>query len=168
MNRWGMTPRHDLFPPNCHQTSLNSRAKLVKILGLLPPLFIYGVLLTHWMKIQLGWGYSKEHWWVLQQNGTLSCLLLCLVVFGTWLMHSLVTSSFLSIVILGQTCCYSGFHHSRWITLCMAFPCPAADSLDPMDHFLSFDVSLIIPTNIWKMIYTAFNPISAYIRGFDH
>ena len=41
--------------------------------------------------------------------------------------------------------CYSGFHHSWWITLCMAFPCPAADSLDPMDHFLSFDVSLIIP-----------------------
>ena len=24
-------------------------------------------------------------------------------------------------------------------------PCPYADSLDPMDHFCSFDVSLIIP-----------------------
>ena len=24
--------------------------------------------------------------------------------------------------------CYSGFHHSRWITLCIAFPCLAADS----------------------------------------
>ena len=63
--------------------------------------------------------------------------------------------------------CYSGFHHSRWITLCMAFPCPAADSLAPMDHFLSFDVSLIIPKNTWKMLYVTFNLISAYIRGFD-
>ena len=44
--------------------------------------------------------------------------------------------------------CYSGFHHSRWITLCMAFPCPVAESLDPMDHILSFDVSLIIPKTI--------------------
>ena len=32
----------------------------------------------------------------------------------------------------------------------MAFPCPAADSLAPMDYFLSFDVSLIIPKNIIK------------------
>ena len=31
--------------------------------------------------------------------------------------------------------CYSWFYHSRWITLCMAFPCPAANSLDPLDHF---------------------------------
>ena len=46
--------------------------------------------------------------------------------------------------------CYSGFHHSRWITLCMAFPYPVADSLDPMDHILSFDVSLIIPKNYIK------------------
>ena len=44
-----------------------------------------------------------------------------------------------------DSCCYSGFHHSKWITLCMAFLCPVADSIDPMDHFLSFDVSLIIP-----------------------
>ena len=65
------------------------------------------------------------------------------------------------------TSCYSGFHHSRWITLCMAFPCPAADSLDPMDHILSFDVSLIIPKTIWKMIYVDFYLITAYIRGFD-
>ena len=64
--------------------------------------------------------------------------------------------------------CYSIFHHSRWITLCMAFPCPTADSLDPMDHFLSFYVSLIIPKNTWKMLYATFKPISAYIRGFDH
>ena len=62
--------------------------------------------------------------------------------------------------------CYSRFHHSRWITLCMAFPYPAADSLDPMDYFLSFDVSLIIPKTIWKMIYADFYPITAYIRGF--
>ena len=49
----------------------------------------------------------------------------------------------------------------------MAFPCPVADSLDPMDHLLSFDVSLIIPKTIWKMIYAAFYPITTYIRGFD-
>ena len=29
----------------------------------------------------------------------------------------------------------------------MAFPCSDADSLDPMDHILSFDVSFIIPKN---------------------
>ena len=49
----------------------------------------------------------------------------------------------------------------------MAFPCPAADSLDPMDHFLSFNVSLIIPTNLWKMIHADFILIVVYIRGFD-
>ena len=59
--------------------------------------------------------------------------------------------------------CYSIFHHSRWITLCMAFPYPAANSLAPMDHFLSFDVSLIIPKNTWKMLYATFKPTSAYI-----
>ena len=47
----------------------------------------------------------------------------------------------------------------------MAFPCLAADSLDPMDHILSFDVTLIIPKTIWKMIYAAFYPITMYIRG---
>ena len=72
-----------------------------------------------------------------------------------------------NVCALEAWCCYSGFHHSRWITLCMAFPCPATDSLDPMDYLLSFDVSLIIPKTIWKMIYTDFYPISAYIRGFD-
>ena len=63
--------------------------------------------------------------------------------------------------------CYRDFHPSRWITLCMAFPYPAADSLDLMDHLLSFDFSLIIPKTIWKIIYTAFYPITAYIRGFE-
>ena len=48
----------------------------------------------------------------------------------------------------------------------MAFPCPAADSLDPMDHILSFDVSLTIPKTMLKMIYAAFTPITAYIRGY--
>ena len=47
----------------------------------------------------------------------------------------------------------------------MAFPCPTADSLDPMDHLLSFDVSLIIPKTIWKMIYMDFYSITTYIRG---
>jgi len=49
----------------------------------------------------------------------------------------------------------------------MAFPYPAADSLFPMDHLLSFDVSLTIPKNIRKMIYAAFSPITAYIRGYS-
>ena len=47
-------------------------------------------------------------------------------------------------------------------------PYPSADSLDPMDHFFSFDVSLTIPKNMRKMIHTNFKPISAYIRGFYH
>ena len=63
--------------------------------------------------------------------------------------------------------CYSGFHHTRWITHCMAFPCPATDSLAPMEYFLSFDVSLIIPKNIRKVIYAAFTLITVYIRGYD-
>ena len=63
--------------------------------------------------------------------------------------------------------CYSGFHHTRWITHCMAFPYPAADSLAPMDQLLSFDVSLNIPKNIRKMIYMTFSPITAYIRGYS-
>ena len=49
----------------------------------------------------------------------------------------------------------------------MAFPCPATDSLAPMDHFLSFDVSLIIPKNIRKVIYAAFSSITTYIRGYS-
>ena len=49
----------------------------------------------------------------------------------------------------------------------MAFLYPAADSLAPMDHFLSFDVSLIIPKNIIKVIYADFSPITAYIRGYS-
>ena len=63
--------------------------------------------------------------------------------------------------------CYSRFHHTRWITHCMAFPCPAADSLAPMDHFLSFDVSLTIPKNIRKVIYASFSLITTYIRGYS-
>ena len=63
--------------------------------------------------------------------------------------------------------CYRGFHHTRWITHCMAFPCPATDSLFPMDHLLPFDVSLTIPKNIRKMIYAAFSPITAYIHGYS-
>ena len=49
----------------------------------------------------------------------------------------------------------------------MAFPCPAADSLFPMDHLLSFDVSLTIPKKIRKMIYEAFSSITTYIRGYS-
>ena len=46
-------------------------------------------------------------------------------------------------------------------------PYPFADSLDPMEHFCSFDVSKIIPKNMSYLIYTTFKPILAYIHGFD-
>ena len=47
------------------------------------------------------------------------------------------------------------------------FPCPSADSLDPMDHFCTFDVSNIIPKNMHCFPYVTFKPIIAYIRGYD-
>ena len=46
-------------------------------------------------------------------------------------------------------------------------PCPYVDSLDLMDHFRSFDVSLIIPKNMLNFLYTTFKPFLVYIRGFD-
>ena len=46
-------------------------------------------------------------------------------------------------------------------------PCPSADSLDPMDHFCTFDVSNIIPKNMSYFLYVTFKPILTYIRGFD-
>ena len=46
-------------------------------------------------------------------------------------------------------------------------PYPYADSLDPMDHFYSFDVSFIIPKNMYKFPYVTFNPFIAYKHGFD-
>ena len=45
-------------------------------------------------------------------------------------------------------------------------PCPFADSLGPMDHFCTFDVSNIIPKNMPYFLYANFKPIIAYIRGF--
>ena len=42
-----------------------------------------------------------------------------------------------------------------------------ADSLDPMDHFCTFDVSNIIPKNMHYLLYTNFKPILMYIRGYD-
>ena len=36
-----------------------------------------------------------------------------------------------------------------------------------MDHFLSFDVSLIIPKNIRKVTYMDFTPITTYICGYS-
>ena len=38
-------------------------------------------------------------------------------------------------------------------------PCPFADSLDPMDHFCTFDVSMNIPKNMSYLIYRTFKPI---------
>ena len=49
----------------------------------------------------------------------------------------------------------------------MAFPCPFADSLDPMDLSYTFDVSKIIPKNMPKFLYVNFKPFLAYIRRFD-
>ena len=46
-------------------------------------------------------------------------------------------------------------------------PCSSADSLDPMDHFCTFDVSKIIPKSIYYFLYMTFKPILAYIHGFD-
>ena len=46
-------------------------------------------------------------------------------------------------------------------------PCPSVDSLNPMDHFCTFDVSKIIPKNMQKFPYVTFKPFLVYIRGFD-
>ena len=37
-------------------------------------------------------------------------------------------------------------------------PYPSVDSLDPMDHFCSFDVSKIIPKNMQNLLYVTFKP----------
>ena len=41
--------------------------------------------------------------------------------------------------------------------------CPSADSIDPMDHFSTFDVSNIIPKNMHYFPYVTFKPILAYM-----
>ena len=46
-------------------------------------------------------------------------------------------------------------------------PYPSTDSLDPMDHFCTFDVSKIIPKNMHCFLYANFKPILAYIHGYD-
>ena len=46
-------------------------------------------------------------------------------------------------------------------------PCPSADSLDPMYHFFTFDVSNTIPKNMQKLPYGTFKPFLVYIHGFD-
>ena len=45
--------------------------------------------------------------------------------------------------------------------------CPSADSLDPMDHFCTFDVSKIIPKNMNYIPYATFKPILTYICRYD-
>ena len=45
-------------------------------------------------------------------------------------------------------------------------PCPSADSLEPMDHFCTFDVSKIIPKNTCYLPYAAFGQKPACIRDF--
>ena len=47
----------------------------------------------------------------------------------------------------------------------MAFPCRFVDSLDPLDHFLSFDVSWTIPKNMWKFLYGLLNLLSCIYAG---
>ena len=46
-------------------------------------------------------------------------------------------------------------------------PYPSADSLDPMDHFCTFDVSKIIPKNMHYFPYVTFKPILMYIHGYN-
>ena len=46
-------------------------------------------------------------------------------------------------------------------------PYPFAYSLDPMDHFCTFDVSRIIPKNMSYLLYATFKLVLTYIRGFD-
>ena len=46
-------------------------------------------------------------------------------------------------------------------------PYPSIDSLDPMDHFCSFDVSKIIPKNMHYFSYVTFKPILTYVRRYD-
>ena len=46
-------------------------------------------------------------------------------------------------------------------------PCPSTDSLDPMDHFCTFEVSNIIPKNMHDLLYVTFKAILTYICGFD-
>ena len=46
-------------------------------------------------------------------------------------------------------------------------PYPSADSLDPIDHFFTFDVSKIIPKNMHYFLYATFKPILVYIHGYD-
>ena len=45
--------------------------------------------------------------------------------------------------------------------LSLGLPCPSIDSLDPMDHFFTFDVSKIIPKNMHYLLYVTFKPILA-------
>ena len=46
-------------------------------------------------------------------------------------------------------------------------PCLSTDSLDPMDYFCTFDVSMIIPKNTCYFPYTTFKPILTYLHGYD-
>ena len=45
-------------------------------------------------------------------------------------------------------------------------PYPSANSLDPMDHFCTFDVSKIIPKNMHYFLYATFGQKSACICDF--
>ena len=46
-------------------------------------------------------------------------------------------------------------------------PYPSADSLDPMDHFCTSDVSKIIPKNMNYFPYVTCKPILVYICRYD-
>ena len=46
-------------------------------------------------------------------------------------------------------------------------PCPSVDSLDPVDHFCTCDVSKIIHKNMHYLLYITFKPILVYIHGYD-
>ena len=46
-------------------------------------------------------------------------------------------------------------------------PYPSADSLDPMDHFCTFDVSNIIPKKTHYLLYATFNHFRTYTHGYN-
>ena len=75
---------------------------------------------------------------------------------------------------------HGGYRHDRWSAEAVCniigvtddftthgeshfygLPCPSTDSLDPMDHFCTFDVSKIIPKNMQKLPYATFKPFLA-------
>ena len=119
---------------------------------------VYQINTTHDRKIS-GSLISKNWGRVHPKGVTLwshVCTIMLLIHNSTWCSSG--TRGPLPSPTKSEPWCYSGFHHTRWITHCMAFPCPAADSLPPLDHFISFDVTLIIPKKHYNIDIRGFFP----------